>query len=95
MAKITLKTNASQKSGKYSYASVENQWKAFERLPKSVRDALNEAAFSWAPYTIWRRWNRGQYRTAEEIVAAIKSWDQACHDRDAKKDGSIIPQKVA
>lgn len=84
-------TNASQKASRYSYASQENQWKAFERLPRSVRAALNEAKYSWAPYPIWRRWEGGHYGTAEELVREIRRWDRQTWARDAKKDRFITP----
>ena len=84
-------TNASQRSGRYSYAKKENQYLAFERLPRSVRDALNEAAFSWAPYPIWRSWNAGEYKSSRDLVKEIKRWDRDCSRRDAKRNRFIVP----
>ena len=70
-------SNAGRKFGRsYSYASKDNQWKAFERLPRSVRDALNGAARPWSPYPIWRRWEAGQYKDAKALVKQIRTWDR-------------------
>jgi len=60
----------------YSYASKANQWKAFERLPRSVRDALNQAVRPWAPYPLWRRCNAGHFRDARQLIKLIKAWDR-------------------
>ena len=87
------KTNASQRGGRYSYASKDKQWLAYERLPRSVRLALQEAAYSWAPYTIWRRWEGGHYSTAQALVKDIQQWDRDTHKRDAKRDRYIVPPK--
>lgn len=85
------RTNASQRTSSYSYAKKENQYLAFERLPRSVREALNDAAFSWAPYPIWRRWEAGKYKDAKTLIKEIKRWDRDCHKRDCKRDRYIIP----
>jgi hypothetical protein len=62
--------------GSCSYACKDNQWKAFDRLPRSVRNALNEAVCDWAPYPIWRWWNAGKFKSANELVMLIKKWDR-------------------
>lgn len=85
------RTNASQRATSYSYAKKENQYLAFERLPRSVRDTLNSAAFSWAPYPIWRAWEAGEYKSAKELIKAIRKWDRDCHKRDIKRDRYIVP----
>ena len=66
--------NGAIKTGRYSYASLESQWKAYERLPPSVRKALQEAAFDWAAYPIWRRFETGKV-SSKELVKAIAQWD--------------------
>jgi hypothetical protein len=76
-------SNAGRGYGSYSYASKDKQWAAFEKLPRTVRDALNEAARPWAPYTIWRRWEAGKYKSAAALVKEIQRWD-----RDAVKKAS-------
>ena len=63
------------RGGRPSYASKDKQWAAFERLPRRVRDALNQAVEPWAPYPIWRWWEAGKW-SADELVALIKRWDR-------------------
>jgi hypothetical protein len=72
------------KSGSVSRASKANQWAAYDRLPPSVRAALQNAAFDWAPYPIHRAFENGQ-RTAKETVKAIASWDAAQIKEDRKR----------
>jgi len=69
-------SNAGRGWGRPSYASKEKQWEAFHRLPRSVRDALNDAVLPYAPYRIWRNWERGRYKNAKELVRVIKRWDR-------------------
>jgi Family of unknown function (DUF6525) len=76
--------NSTISTGSYSYASKDNQWKAYERLPPSVRRALQDAAFDWASYPIWRRWNAGKVSTPE-LVKAIAKWDADQIKRDRKR----------
>ena len=72
------------KSRGVSYASKDKQWLAYERLPPSVRAALQQAAFEWAPYPIWRWFEGGRY-TAKELVRKIKQWDADQIKRDSKR----------
>jgi uncharacterized protein DUF6525 len=78
-------TNSGGASSSYSYASHESQWRAFERLPRSVRDALNEAAFAWAPYPIWRSWEAGRFKDAKALVKEIRRWDRQAIARREKR----------
>jgi Family of unknown function (DUF6525) len=73
------------KSGSYSYASEDSQWRAYERLPPSVRLALQEAAFDWAAYPIWRAFEAGRYKSAKELVRKIKEWDAKQIKKDRKR----------
>lgn len=57
--------NAGFKSGSGSYASRDKQMDAYDRLPASVRAALANAAFDWAPYPI-RRWFESGRMTAKK-----------------------------
>jgi hypothetical protein len=72
------------RSGSVSRASKASQWAAYDRLPPSVRAALQNAAFDWAPYPIHRAFERG-LRTAKETVRAIGKWDAAQIRRDRKR----------
>jgi hypothetical protein len=72
------------KSGSVSRASKASQWAAYDRLPPSVRAALQNAAFDWAPYPIYRAFERGQ-RTAKETVRAIAQWDADQIRQDRKR----------
>ena len=74
-------SNSALSGGRVSYASTERQMKAFDRLPRSVRAALANAAFAWAPYPIWRWFEAGRY-TAKELVKQIDRWDRKQIARD-------------
>ena len=64
--------------------SPANQWLALERLPRSVRDALNDAIYPWAPYPLWRRWNAG-VASAKDLVTVIELGDRAATERLAMR----------
>jgi Family of unknown function (DUF6525) len=72
------------KSGSYSYAKKETQWKAYDRLPPSVRAALQQAAFDWASYPVWRRFESGKV-SSKELTKAIAKWDADQIKKDRKK----------
>jgi hypothetical protein len=77
-------SNSKIKSGSYSYASKDKQMEAFDRLPRSIRVALANAAFAWAPYPLWRRYeNMG--RAASYWVAQIAKWDADQIAKDRKR----------
>jgi hypothetical protein len=78
--------NGAIKTGNYSYAKKETQWKAYESLPPSVRAALQQAAFDWAAYPIWRRFEGGKIG-AKDLVKAISQWDAEQIKRDQKNTG--------
>lgn len=73
--------NSSIKSGSVCRASRQNNMKAYDALPRSVRQALQDAAFDWAPYSIKRNFERGAW-SAKELVKQIATWDS----RQIKKD---------
>jgi hypothetical protein len=54
-------SNAGFTGGRSSYASLEKQMAAFDRLPRSVRAALADAAFNWAAFPIHRWFEAGRY----------------------------------
>lgn len=57
-----------------SYKSTRDDlMRAFDKLPKSVRQALAEASRSYAPQPLLTAFRRGT--PAEKIVAWIKGWD--------------------
>jgi uncharacterized protein DUF6525 len=78
-----------------STAKDESQWCAFEKLPRSVRDALNTAHYPWAPYPIWRRWEKGEWKTAQALVHNIKAWDADMDRRQRKAADKAAKQRTA
>jgi hypothetical protein len=78
-------SNSRVRGSSASYASREKQMDAYDRLPASVRAALANAAFSWAPYPIRQRFESGR-RTARELVKDIARWDA---DQIAKDRGPV------
>jgi hypothetical protein len=77
-----MPSNSTLKGGRYSYASKDKQMEAFDRLPRSIRVALANAAFAWAPYPLWRRYENSG-KPASYWVAQIAKWDtdQIAKDR--------------
>jgi hypothetical protein len=75
----------SGRGGRPSYASLDKHMKAYDALPKSVRQALAEGYENWATYKMHRRWEAGRYRSARELIAKIRGWnrEQAAEDRRA------------
>jgi hypothetical protein len=69
-----MKRNTSRRGGRRSTASPDKQMKAYDALPREIREALANAAYSYAPYTIWRRFKRG-YLSAQSWVGLIQRWD--------------------
>lgn len=66
------------------YSKRENTMAAYDRLPASVRSALQVAAFNWAPQPIRTMFERGRY-SAPQIVKEIKKWDAKHIARDRKR----------
>ena len=63
-----------------SYRSTrENTYRAFDKLPKSAREALAVAHHNWATQPVLTSFNRGE--KPAQIVANISRWDA---DKDAK-----------
>ena len=56
------------------YTLAENM-RAFDKLPKSVRQALHESAFNWSAAGILQDGIRKRKLKADEIVALIKRRD--------------------
>jgi hypothetical protein len=68
-------SNSGIKGARASYASLEKQMDAYDRLPPSVRAALAGAAFNWAAFPI-RRWFESDRYTAKELIKRIGAWDR-------------------
>lgn len=75
----------SRQFAKKSYAKPKNQWKAFDELPRTVREALANAAFDWAAYPVWRWWNSGQYKSAKDLAKQIAVWDKTQIKKDSNR----------
>lgn len=60
------------------YSTRENSYAAYDKLPPTAKQALQEAAFDWAVQPIKTRWTKGMkgYRTGKEIAATIAKWDR-------------------
>jgi hypothetical protein len=82
---------ASNSSAKGSGRACGDQWAAFDRLPKSFRETLANAAHPWAPSTILARHRRAVkgYRNPQEFKACVQGWDNIEWDRAAKR-GLVI-----
>ena len=77
--------NANFRADGTSSASKDKQWSAFDQLPRTIREALAEAAFDWAAYPILRWWNSGRYKTAKDLAKRIKQWDSDQIKKDRKR----------
>ena len=84
-------TNAKFKASGVSYASKAKQMEAYDRLPASVRAALANAAFDWAPYPI-RRWFEAGRFSAKEIVKKVAKWDRDQIAKDQSRVWGIKPE---
>lgn len=58
-----------------SSASLEKQMAAYDRLPKSVRQALQDSVANWAAYPIRMWWERGDFYDAASLVRRIETWN--------------------
>jgi hypothetical protein len=83
-------SNAGSMGGRPSYASTEKEMAAFDRLPRSVRAALADAAFNWAAYPI-RRWFEAGCYSAKALVKQIDAWDRKQIARDRTRVWGIKP----
>lgn len=86
-----MSANAGFSSGAASYASREKQMAAYDRLPPSIRVALANAAFDWAPYPI-RKWFESGRRTAKQLVGDVAKWDREQIAKDRKRVWGIVDQ---
>lgn len=80
-----MSVNGGFRSGSVSTASNESQMAAFDKLPASAREAFRDALFNWATYPVWRRWERGEYKTGKELAKAVRSWDAKQLKREAAR----------
>lgn len=78
-------SNANFRASGVSYASNEKQMAAYDALPRSIREALANAAFDWAAYPVKQRFERGKM-TAKEWVKHIAKWDR----EQIKKDRTRV-----
>jgi hypothetical protein len=86
-------SNANFKASGVSYASLEKQMEAFDRLPASVRSALANSAFNWAPFPI-RRWFEGGQYSAKDLVRRIASWDAGQIDKDRTRVWGLPAKRI-
>lgn len=85
--------NSTFTGGRPSYASLDKQFAAYDRLPRSVRAALAGALFDWAAYPIWQRFERGSV-TAKQLVKNIANWDAQQAARDQSCVWNIKPERA-
>ncbi len=64
---------------------------AYDALPKSIREALANAAFAWAPYPIKYRFERGT-KPAKEWVKLIAKWDRDQIAKDRTRVWGLPPE---
>jgi hypothetical protein len=58
---------------------------AYDKLPRSVRDALKYAYGNYAAFPIERRWQQGRYgNDVRDVVRSIKRSDERRKARDRK-----------
>jgi Family of unknown function (DUF6525) len=64
-------------TGSY-YTTPQRSMAAFDKLPKSPREALADAVENWAPQTILTAHNRQKrgFETGTEIAATIARWNR-------------------
>jgi len=71
-------------SGGSYYSTPENAMRAFDKLPRTVRNALANAIFDWASQPFLTQWRRGT--SPKKLVALIREWDrEACAKRERKR----------
>jgi hypothetical protein len=69
-----------------------DHWAAFDKLPRSFREAIANADHLWASSTILARHRRAMvgYRSPQEFAETIKAWDKIEHQRAVKR-GLVCP----
>lgn len=68
---------------------------AFDKLPRSARQALANAAICWATQPFLSRHRRGAkgYRTGREIAERVAWADRNQHEKDAKRgEVPLVPR---
>jgi Family of unknown function (DUF6525) len=60
------------------YCTPESDMRAYDKLPPTARQALQQAAFDWAAGPLLRRWNNARpgYKNGREIAKTIAAWDK-------------------
>lgn len=79
-----MTSNGAPKGRCGSSASREKQMRAYDALPRSIRNALANAVFSWAPFPIQKRFERGEF-SANTWCALISMWDRQHIRADRKR----------
>jgi uncharacterized protein DUF6525 len=59
--------------------------RAYEKLPPTLRQALRDAAFNYAPQPILTRWRRGM--SVNTLVKQIEESDRDLIARSRKREG--------
>lgn len=79
-------SNSKVKGGSTSYAKKEDQMAAYDKLPPSLRAALQNADNNWAAYPIARWFNNGKGERARAAywVKQIARWDKEQRAKWAK-----------
>jgi hypothetical protein len=70
--------------------------RAFDKLPKSAREALANAVADWVPQPIltWHNRQRRGYETGAEIAATIERWNrEELATRENQRRRAVGPYK--
>jgi hypothetical protein len=54
--------------------SAKDEMAAFDRLPKTLRDTINNARHNFGAVLFYDEW-RSKVRTCRELIRTIKYWD--------------------
>jgi hypothetical protein len=54
--------------------SPEDEMWAFDRLPKTLRETINNARHNFGATLIYHEW-RSKARTCRELIRVIQAWD--------------------
>ena len=68
-------------------ATVENEWRAYERLSPSTRRALQNALFDWSAYALLRVQKRSG-KQPYEMPIVVRDWDKRALKKERAQSAS-------
>jgi len=71
------------------YSTPERHMRAYDKLPRTVRQALADADFDYATQPVLTHWRRGA--SPKALVRLIRQWDRKDRKRKRRSPSATCP----